>query len=436
MRYDGTSRFPKQNRFEIFPSVSAGWRISEEGFFKIPYVSSLKLRGSWGKLGNQEIGDYAFINKIDFNSTSAIIGGQQVSGATESFQLANEVIRWETTTSINMGVDSEFFDAKFLLTADYFIKTTDDILLTIEQPKILGAFPPVANAGSVENKGFEIAAGYRKQTGDFKFSINANFSYVRNKITDLGDEEVRIINGFRYETGKSISFIYGFVAEGLFTDQNEVQNHSDQSALAGLTRAGDIKYKDLNDDGVIDNNDRKDLGSYFPSVNYGISANISCKNFDLAMLWQGVGGVEAYVTGRLARPFILSNSPLKIHYEDRAQINDEGILVNTDAEFPRTLFNNPNNYTGEIADGRANSFFVKSSAFLKLRNVQIGYSIPKKVSEKLKLKHTRIYLSGENLLTISKFNYYQVDPEIPSTGDPVPAYPPVTTYLIGLNVTF
>ncbi len=436
IRYDGTSRFPTQNRFQAFPSLSAGWRISEEEFFSPSFISGLKLRASWGKLGNQEIGNYTFIHKVDFNATSAIFGGEQVSGAAESFQLANEVIRWETTTSSNAGIDAEFLQGRLTLTADYFHKITDDILLNVEQPRILGASPPVANAGSVKNTGFEIALGYRNTVGEVRYGVNANVSKVKNEITGLGDETIRLVDGNRYEKGKSIANLYGFVAEGLFSDQADVKSHADQSALGGLSAAGDIRYKDLNGDQVIDNSDRQDLGTYFPVVSYGLSANVAWKNFDFSMLWQGVGGTRAYVTGRLARPFLLSGSPLSIQYADRARIGDDGVLINPDARFPRTLFSNSNNYTGEVADGRANSFFVKSTAFVKLRNVQLGYNVPAVLTQKLKMDKVRVFLSGENLLTISPFNYYQVDPEIPSTGDPVPSYPSVKTYLVGLNITF
>lgn len=436
IRYDGTSRFPRQNRFHAFPSLSAGWRISEESFFHVPSVASLKLRASWGQLGNQEIGNYAFINTVDFNSTSAIIGGEQVSGANESFQLANETIRWETTTMSNAGLDAELFEGKLTFSADYFNKRTDDILLTVEQPRILGATAPLANAGSLKNIGVEITVGFKNHLGDVRYGVQANFSHIKNTILDLGGEDVKIVDDFRYEKGKSASNIYGFVAEGLFRNQADVQEHADQSSLGGLTQAGDIRYKDIVGDGFITNDDRRDLGSYFPSITYGVTLNASYKNVDLSMVWQGVGEVDAYVTGRLARPFELSNSPLAIQYRDRAQVSDDGELINPDAKFPRTLFSNPNNYTGEVADGRANSFFVKSAAYLKLRNVQLGYTLPKAIAGKCRVQHLRAYLSCENLLTISKFNYYQVDPEIPSTGDPVPTYPTVRSYLVGVNVTF
>jgi hypothetical protein len=288
----------------------------------------------------------------------------------------------------------------------------------------------------MQNKGLEIAVGYKDRKGSFSYQVQGNVSYVQNKILDLGGEDMKIIDGFLYQKGKPASNIYGFVSEGLFTSAADVQHHADQSGLGGQVMAGDVKYKDLDPNGVIDSNDRADLGSYFPSVNYGLSLNCTYKNFDLSMLWQGVSGVDTYVTGRLARPFVLSNSPLKIQYADRARIDDDGALINPDAKFPRTMFSNPNNYPGEVADGRASSFFVKSAAFLKLRNVQVGYSLPPAIRKKLKAENLRIYVSVENLLTISKFNYYDVDPEIPSTGDPVPVYPTVRTFVAGLNITF
>lgn len=436
VRYDGTSRFPKSKRYQAFPSLSAGWIISEEPMLRDnSFVSHLKLRASWGRLGNQEIGDYSYINRVDVNSTTAIIGHQQLAGATEAFQLANEVIRWETTTSTDVGIDAEFLQGRLVFTGDYFVKETNDILFTVEQPRILGAYPPVSNAGSIQNKGFELALAWRSESAGLRYNLSANISYVKNTITSLGDEDVRVIDGFRYEKGQPISSIYGFVSEGLYTSLEDVARHADQTALTGYQQPGDIKYVDLNFDGAINNDDRTMLGSYFPSFNYGLSANVYWKNFDLSMLWQGVSGVDAYVTGRLARPFVLSNAPLQIQYDDRARVQN-GVLINPDANFPRTLFNNPNNYTGEVADGRANSFFVESTAFLKLRNIQLGYNLPHSLVGRMLISKARLYVSGENLLTISPFNYYQVDPEIPSTGDPVPTYPTVRTWYMGLNLTF
>ncbi len=433
-----------QNRFQAFPSVSAGWRISEEKFFKVPFISSLKLRASWGKLGNQEIGDYAFINQVDLSNASAIFGGTQVAGAIEATQLANPVIRWETTTSSDIAFDSELFDGKLLVTADYFDRLTNDILLPVDLPKILGAVlptdpttkPPLTNAGSVVNKGLELSITYRNSIGDFKYSINGNVTKVKNQITNLDGADTRSIGNALYQKGKPISDIYGYKADGLFVNSSDVQKHANQSGLGGMTQAGDIKYRDLNHDGVIDRNDRMDLGTYFPVVNYGVSFNLSYKNFDFNMLWQGVHGTSSYVTGSLAQPFLLSNSPYKIQYADRAQVDNNGQLTNPNARFPRTLFSNPNNYTGGIDQGLANSFFVKCSSFLKLRNVQVGYNLSTAALTKLHITRLRAYINCENLLTISPFNYYKIDPEISTTGDPVPTYPTVRTFSAGLNLSF
>ncbi|TLX75979.1 TonB-dependent receptor [Labilibacter sediminis] len=437
IRYDGSSRFPKSKelRFEYFPSVSVGWRISEEDFFKSSYISNLKVRGSWGQLGNQEIGDYAYFSTLE-TGHDYVLNNQISSGIAETAQAPNTTIRWETSESINLGLDAGFFNQKLNIVAEYFIKDTKDILGQVTLPGVFGASEPVTNQLAVKNSGFEIQVGYHNKKGELDYNITANFSKINNEITDLAGTDSP---GRR--VGDPIANIYGYVSDGLFQNQAEVNNSPDQSALGGVTQPGDIRYKDINGrdedgnltgkpDGVINSDDRTNLGSFFPGINYGLSLGAAWKGFDFSMLWQGVADVEALIGGRQQQPFVLGASPWKVHL-DRAEIKN-GEVESPGAKYPRTTFGNANNYVNS-------SFWTKSTAFLKLRNAQIGYNLPESFIGKMNLSKARIYISGENLLTLTSFEGF--DPETPTTGDPLSlgstsGYPPVRTYLVGINVTF
>ncbi|TKG94222.1 TonB-dependent receptor [Puteibacter caeruleilacunae] len=433
LRYDGTSRFAEDIRFDYFPSVSLGWRISEEDFFEIPAVSNLKLRASWGELGNQEIGDYRFLGTYALGS-SYIFDNELVSGINEG-ALANKLISWEKTTSKNIGVDLGLFDNKLSFSAEMFVKDTKDILLTLEKPAILGATPPIENAGAVENKGFEISAMYRDKIGDVNFYISANLSKVKNEITDLAGTDTP-----GRSVGDPIQNFYGYRTNGLFQSQSEIDGHADQSGLGGTPQVGDVKYLDINGrdangnlngrpDGVVNADDRESLGSRFPGINYGISLGADYKNFDVSMVWQGVADSKIMLTGRLQRPFWIGASPLDTHL-------DSWRTDNTDARFPRASFSNSSNY-------HASDFWLEDASFLKLRNIQLGYTLPKRWIDNLGLSKLRVFISGENLLTITPFDH-GFDPEDVGEGDPVwflgsntsENYPTTKRYLAGLILTF
>ena len=430
LRYDGTSRFAPSNRYQAFPSFSVAWRISQEPSFKSRWIEDLKIRASWGKLGNQEIGNYQFLNTYVFNQT-AFIGNTEQSGATERIPLGNTDILWESTEAINFGLNLSLWHGQLEVTADYFIRKTSDVLI---QKPLAGVFGtgtsnfPFVNGAATENEGFEIALNYRGQWRAWKLSANFNFSQVTTTITDLlGTDQP----GF--SVGDPIANIYGYEALSIFQSQEEVESHADQSALGTPTKPGDIKYKDLNGDGVVNSMDRKNLGSFFPGINYGATIRAQYKNFDFSSLWQGVADVVAETGGRQRQPFYLGSSPWKLHL-DRAKTDRDGNVINPEARYPRTLINgNTKNYV-------TSSWWVESTAFLKLRNAQLGYTFPASVLEKLGLIHFRFYVSGENLLTFTRFKGF--DPEIPTTGSALPlfggnsGYPVTRTYLIGLNVSF
>jgi TonB-linked SusC/RagA family outer membrane protein len=431
LRYDGTSRFPADSRFSYFPSFSAGWRISNEPFFKSDLINNLKLRASWGKLGNEAIGDYAYLNVYQAG-TNYLFGNTMNSSVVERTPLANTGIGWEKLTSSNIGLDLTMLNNRLNITAEYFIKNTNDILLALPQPAILGAAAPTVNAGAVRNKGFTVVADYHGTMGKaFEFNLNTNFSYVKNTITDLkgADAPGRSV-------GDPINNIYGYVADGIFQSQDEINKAPDQTSFGGSPLPGDVRYADINGrdangkltgkpDGKVNADDRKSLGTFFPKYTFGLQAGFNYKGIDFSMLWQGVAGVQALTQGPLVQPFAGEARPLK------SMVDNTWSPDNPGAQLPRlSLTRATRNYV-------PSTFWMKNSSFAKLRNLQVGYTLPTAITKNLlKFNKIRVYVSGENLLQFSRFRF---DPEF-ANGDPTMwddnNYPSGRLYYAGLNLTF
>ena len=429
LRYDATSHFSPDNRWGAFPSLSAGWRISQEQFFQSlkSWVNELKLRGSWGKLGNQAIRDnhshYPYISTIStgqdyvFGGTSPVIapGIAVVNGA-------NQNIKWETATTTGIGLDAAFLNNRFTLSADYFVKNTDDILLAIPVAETVGVAPPVQNAGSVQNKGWEFTLGFHDKKGDFDYSINLNATFIKNKITDLHETGPIISGGTFRQVGYPIDGFYGYLADGIFQTQAEVTAHAKQSG--GTIGPGDLKYRDINNDGVIDGSDRTYLGSNFPKATFGLNLSGSWKGIDLTIFLQGAANVKNYVQG------IMLGQVGSTAGKPTSAMLDAWTPQNTGASFPRLW----SGFTQNDPSRVTSSFWVRDADYLRLKNPQVGYTLPTKYTSKIGLVRARIYYSGQNLFTATSF-YKWVDPEAPR-GDSGYAYPQVMVNSIGLNVTF
>jgi TonB-linked SusC/RagA family outer membrane protein len=432
VRYDGTSRFPTDTRFAAFPSFSAGWNLSEENFFDSDIFQNLKIRASWGKLGNQEVGDYLFRQTLgSLVSRENIFGlgnvpivysfGNTAYTGLDETAVANSDITWETTTISDVGIDMSIFNNKVTFTADYFKKTTNDILLSLPQPAILGMLPPTINAASVDNEGFEIAITHQNKTsGDLNYFINTNLSYVKNEITDLKGSDAP-----GRSVGDPINNIFGYVADGIFNSQAEIDAAPDQTSFGGAPVPGDIRYVDINNDGVVDPSDRESLGSYFPEYTFGLTAGLNWKNFDFSMVWQGAAGFKALTTGPYVQPFYNAARPLQ------NMVNNTWTEQNQGAFYPRlSVANQARNY-------QSSSYWTRDSSFAKLRNLQIGYSLPPSILNSLKIKMLRLYITGENLLHIS--NIKDLDPEF-ANGDPFAfsafSYPSSRFFSTGINITF
>lgn len=408
LRYDGTSRFPKNNRFGAFPSFALGWRISEESFFKADWVDNLKLRASWGLLGNQEIGDYAYYNTYAFGYNYSF-GGSKVPTISISSPMSNTNITWEKTEQINIGVDAALFANKLTVTAEWFRKQTRDILLTLPILNMVGVGAPYQNAGAVRNTGFELQVGHNNRINSLQYSVTANVSYVKNKITDLkgADTPGQSVND-------PLSAYYGYVCEGIFRTEDDLKNHADQSAF-GKPVLGDLMYKDVTGEGTVDSKDRVILGSTFPKWNFGLNLTASYKGFDIGALLQGAADVKGMVPAEIGWAFYNGGKVIDKYMDRWTESNPNGSM-------PRLSMSNSSNR-------KTSSFWVKDASYMKLRNLQLGYSIPKQVLGKANINRLRVYCSIDNLFTITGFE--GTDPE--ATGN---VHPLTRSYSFGINLSF
>ena len=433
MRYDGTSRISDENRWGVFPSFSVAWRATEEEFIKnlnLNWLNNFKLRGSWGQLGNQNIGLYpyqAMISGVDdypFTKTSdgVIIGYQQTA-------YANRNIKWETTTITDIGFDLQVFDG-LSVTFDWYKKTTDDILRSSQVSSLLGLSAPTVNNGSVENKGIEVALNYANMVKGgtfrgFRYNAGVYFDRSRNKLTEFGAEEIGSYSIKR--EGLPYDEYYMLECIGVFADQAEINASPKQ--FNDNTQPGDLKYKDISGpdgkpDGVIDNYDRRTFSGRFPGFEYGINASATWKGFDLSLIGQGVADKKYYTTDWGVQPFMQGSSPNKDYIKHMwTEENPYG------AKHPKLYWQD----MGGGKNTRPNSYYLKDASFFRLKNLTLGYTLPRVWTEKAKISKVRIYFSGDNLLTLTP--YKGLDPE--RNGDGRDAiYPQNRIYSFGLNVEF
>lgn len=414
LRADASSRFGQNNQWGYFPSVSAGWVISRESFMQhIDWLSNLKLRVSTGSLGNQaSLGNYDYMTLYRKEGDNFVVA-----------RYGNPDLRWESTTQHNVGLDVGFFNNRLTLTADYFIKQTKDILLPISLPSLGGDVEPtVVNAGEVRNAGFELGVGYRNTTdGGFSYAINANLATLTNEVEKL-HSNLPYISGTvsRTQVGHPLDAYYGFIMEGVYQNTAEIQQH-----LSGTTNPsampGDIRFKDLNGDGIINDADRTFIGSPIPDLSYGLNLSGAWKGFDLSILVQGVSGIDRYNDAKKildydTRPFNYTTAVL-------GAWNGEG----STNSIPRVSFT-------DNGSSRISSIFVEDASYLRLKNVELGYSFGNLLqSVNWGVQNVRLYASGQNLFT--RTQYTGLDPESTDLMD-MGTYPLSRAFLFGINVTF
>ena len=441
VRRDGSSRFGLENRYATFPSFSAGWRISKEGFMKnATWIDDLKIRASWGQTGNQEISNIARYTIYVPNYGVTESGGQSygtsydITGSNggsilpsgfKRNQIGNDEIKWETTTQTNAGFDFSLFKQSLYGSFDYYFKETKDILVQKAGIGVMGeGSSQWVNAGAMENEGIEFSIGYRNSTeSGFVYDINANISTYRNEITELpatvaangtfGGNGVESVIGHPY--GAQV----GYIADGIFKSQEEVDNHATQEGAA----PGRIRWRDIVPDGVINEKDQTWIYSPVPDFSYGINFYFEYKNFDLSMFWQGVQGVD--VISDLKKETDLW-SGLNIGFLNKGtRLLDAWTPANPDSDIPALSRSDVNN------EKRVSTYFVENGSFLKLRNIQLGYNLPEKAVKKMKMQRFRLYLSASNVLTIKSRDFTGVDPENPNYGYPIPM-----NLTFGINIGF
>lgn len=433
MRYDGTSRISKENRWGVFPSFSAAWRATEEDFIKklnLSWLNNFKVRASWGQLGNQNIGLYPYqamiagVNDYPYTKedSGTVIGYQQTA-------YANRDIKWETTTITDIGFDLQVLNG-LNVTFDWYNKKTDDILRSSQVSNLLGLSAPTVNNGSVENKGIEIAVSYSNmiRQGTMKglrYNVGAYFDRSRNKLTEFGAEEIGGTSIKR--EGLPYDEYYMLECIGVFADQAEINASPKQ--FNDNTLPGDLKFKDISGpdgkpDGIIDNYDRRTFSGRFPGFEYGINASATWKGFDLSLIGQGVADKKYYTNEWGVYPFRQGSAPNKDYIKNMwTEDNPYG------AEHPRLYWDN----MGGNKNTRANSYFLKNASFFRLKNITLGYTLPKAWTQKASLSKVRVYFSGDNLLTLTP--YSGLDPERDGDGRDA-IYPQNKIYSFGLNVEF
>lgn len=420
VRYDGSSRFANDYKWGVFPSFSAAWRISSENFMQnIDWLDNAKMRASWGELGNQSgLGsNYPFALTVATDQY-AVFGGQLNSGYAPVNYALND-ITWESTEMLDFGFDVTLFGGKLDATFDWYKKDTHDILLSMPIPGVMGyANSPKQNAGAVENKGWDLALTHSNTKGDFFYRVTGILSDVKNKITDMGGLNPQVSGVHVKQVGDPIDALYGYVSDGLFNSFEEARSYP--VAQWGKLQGGDIRYVDQDDDDAMTGDDRVVLGNPIPRYTFSLSMETAYKGFDLALFFQGVGKRDGYVSGWLAYPFANASTVLVQHL-DRWNEADP----NPDADYPRLSINQHTNNT------KPSSFWQVSAAYLRLKNIQVGYKLPLKKTKAF--SSVRLFANTTNAFTISKMPM-GMDPESPETVQN--SYPMISTYTFGVEVKF
>jgi TonB-linked SusC/RagA family outer membrane protein len=427
-RYDGSSRFAPDLRWNTFLSGSAGWIFSEENFFK-PLKSLInfgKIRASYGNQGNDKVGsDYAYQAAITSVNTMPI--GNEITVGYRQTGIPNQLLTWESVTKQDIGIDFIMLQNRLSVTADYYINKTNNILLNVPLPDVLGTGYPPQNAGKVENKGWELMVSWKDNIQDFTYSASFNLSDVKNKVVSLGDAPATVGDRIRM-VGYPIDAFYGFVADRI----SQVSDYTLDPVTNKYTpnfpydssypmQPGDIMFSDLNEDGrITPADDRKVIGNAIPRYTYGFRGNLGYKGVDLSFFFQGVGQADGLISGSARHAFISDGSnPQAVHL-------DRWTPTHPGASYPRL------NY-GYAYNQRLSTHWLEDASYLRLKNVQVGYTLPKSLTEKLRIDRFRIFASADNLFTQTDY-FYGYDPESPvSTGG---YYPQVKTFMFGVNINF
>ncbi|HYG37999.1 MAG TPA: TonB-dependent receptor [Cytophagales bacterium] len=435
VRRDGSSRFGAENRYGTFPSASVAWRISEENFFKgLDFVNDLKIRGGYGLTGNQEIGNYTFaatLQTMQYNFNNQIVSGVIPRN------MPNPNVQWEAVEQTNIGFDATLFKERVNITLDGYVKNTTEMLVRMAVPISTGYSDitgdrPYINAGKMQNRGVELTVSTDNLTGPLKWNTNFNVSYNQNKLVKLNDtipmpsNEIGLNQWLSLnQSGQPVGAFYGFITDGVFQNEGEVDRHATQIAGAdpnNRTSAGDIRFKDLNDDGKIDDEDRTFIGNPNPKFIFAMNNTFAYKGIDLSIFLQGVSGNDIFNANRIWQEGMAVAQNQTTATLDRWQ--GEG----TSTSMPRAVYNDPNKNT------RVSDRFIEDGSYFRIKNISIGYTIPQEISKRFKVSSLRIYASGQNLYTFTSYTGF--DPEVGVSGIDNSVYPVTRTYSVGMNLSF
>lgn len=432
VRYDGSSRFAEGHRWGMFPSFSAGWRINEEPFLKnIDWISNTKLRASWGRLGNQEVGNY-YPSSLNISLSQPVVFNGTVSDGYGAVNYAFKDISWETTTMSNIGIDLGFFNNKLAVAFEYYRRTTRGILMNLDIPSYMGyGNSPLQNAGVIQNKGWELNVDYDNHIGNLNYHISANLSDVRNKIVDMKGITNDYSDIYTSRAGYSYGTIWGLQTEGLFPSNSEAKAYT--VTQFGNLQGGDIKYVDQKTvdtngdgkpdagDGIINSQDYVAIGNTMPRYTYSFNISAEYKKFDIQLFFQGVGKCDGYLQGDLAWAF---NNGANVQQWQKDGMWAEGQI---NSKYTRMFISSANNI-------KTSTFWLQDASYLRMKNLQIGYTLPKKVLNRISIDNLRVYLSANNLFTFSKM-IDGYDPEQSPTNAQT-SVPLLRTFSFGFNLNF
>lgn len=434
VRRDGSSRFGSNNHYAVFPSFSLGWNLTNEKFMeKRPeWLTSTKVRFSWGKNGNENIGNFRY-TVLAVTGNNAIFGAnEQVTIGSKASGLANPDLKWEESEQYDLGVDFGFFNNALTFTADYYKKITNGMLMEMNIPSYVGESKPIGNVGKMGNSGIEMEASYKFNVSDWNFRIGGNLTYLHNKLIEYGnDSGWANLDSFqgtgtisRAQNGKPFPFFYGYKTNGIFQNVNEINAYTNAAGELIQPNAvpGDVRFVDVNGDGQITDEDRTDIGKGMPDWTYGFNMNISWKNFDFNMMWQGTIGNDIYDATRRT-DISATNLPSWM----LGRWTGEG----TSNRIPRFV-------RGDNVNWQSSDLYVYDGSYLRLKNIQLGYTLPQHLTKKVFISSLRLYVAAENLFTFTK--YHGFDPEISSGGTSLGidygVYPQARTWTIGANLSF
>ena len=437
IRRDGSSNFGKDNRYGVFPSFGLGWNISEESFFNVDAIDHLKVRGSWGKLGSDNLNPFQYVTALNITSQYTLGTGQNRLNGVSQIQFANPDLKWEETETTDFGLEASLLKGKIDLTVDYFKKTSKDILADLPINPTSGTNVAIPfNAATIENKGFELSVTYNKNEGDFQYAITGNFTTLKNEVLDLG-EGVNPIRGgeftdeqlsaTRTEAGFPVAYFYGFKTNGVYQNQAEI----DADNLSGRTASpGDFRFVDLNGDGVLNASDQTILGSPIPDFEYSINFSAKYKGFDFRLFFQGVEGNEIWNGRRFEGVFAINGNKLGI-------ARDAWTSTNPSNSIPRASISDSG------LNKRESDFFVEDGSYFRLKNVSLGYTFPSSITERIKLSKIRAYINVENAFIIDNYSGYypEVGRALKRSGSLFDrgvddgAYPSPRTITLGLQVS-